>query len=50
VDLDARAVEVHVPGVGQARVERDQLDWQPVAGHAPLTLAVSVLFHSIFGD
>ena len=50
VDLDARAIEVHVPGVGQARVERDQLDWQPIAGHASLTLAVSELFHSILGD
>ena len=50
VDLDARAVEVYVPFVGQARVECDQLDWQPIAGQAPLTLAVGELFHSILGD
>jgi len=50
VDLDARAIEVFMPGIGPARVERDQLNWQPIASQAPLMLRVSELFHSIVDD
>ena len=50
VDFDARALEVYVPGRAHPRVEREQIEWQPVAGHPPFTVAVFELFHSIMGD
>jgi len=50
VDLDARAVEVYVPGGAHPRIEREHIEWQPVAGHPPFALTVRELFHSIMGE
>jgi len=50
VDLDARAVDVNVPGREHPRVEREHMEWEPVAGRPPFALAVRELFHSIMGE
>ncbi len=47
VDLDARVVERWTPTGETPHVERETLEWQPLAGSRPLTIELPVLFDRI---
>jgi Uma2 family endonuclease len=47
VDIDARAVDVWVPGATEPRGERESLTWTPIANAVPLTISLKAVFAEI---